>query len=109
VNLPAEGRDDPAAWPEVVNKIKESVVLAFDAAIVEREEEVKRGEAQRMMVGWNFCTWFLLKVSQLYKHHDRRANNLINRNLSPTHSKQSAYHQTHWSYTKNSKPHSSRS
>jgi hypothetical protein len=63
VNLPAEGRDDPAAWPEVVNKIKESVVLAFDAAIVEREEEVKRGEAQRMMVGWNFCTWFLLKVS----------------------------------------------
>jgi hypothetical protein len=49
----------------VVNKIKESVVLAFDAAIVEREEEVKRGEAQRMMVGWNFCTWFLLKVSQL--------------------------------------------
>jgi hypothetical protein len=62
INLPAEGRDDPAAWPEVVNKIKESVVLAFDAAIVEREEEVKRGEAQRMMVGWNFCTWFLLKV-----------------------------------------------
>ena len=65
VTLPAEGRDDPAAWPEVVNKIKESVVLAFDAAIVEREEEVKRGEAQRMMVGWNFCTWILLKVSQL--------------------------------------------
>ena len=63
INLPAEGRDDPAAWPEVVNKIKESVVLAFDAAIVDREEEVKRGEAQRMMVGWNFCTWFLLKVS----------------------------------------------
>jgi len=63
INLPAEGRDDPAAWPEVVNKIKESVVLALDAAIVEREEEVKRGEAQRMMVGWNFCTWFLLKVS----------------------------------------------
>jgi hypothetical protein len=62
VNLPAEGRDNPAAWPEVVNKIKESVVLAFDAAIVEREDEVKRGEAQRMMVGWNFCTWFLLKV-----------------------------------------------
>jgi hypothetical protein len=46
-----------------MNKIKESIVLAFDTAIVEREEEVKRGEAQRMMVGWNFCTWFLLKVS----------------------------------------------
>jgi hypothetical protein len=25
---------------------------------------VKRGEAQRLTVGWNFCTWFLLKVSE---------------------------------------------
>jgi hypothetical protein len=93
VNLPAEGRDDPAAWPEVVNKIKESVVLAFDAAIVEREEEVKRGEAQRMMVGWNFCTWFLLKVSVV-----RQAEQgiLINRNHSPTLSKLSDSPLTHW-------------
>lgn len=53
---------DPAAWVETINKVKESIVVAFDGAVAEREEEVKRGEAQRMMVGWNFCTWFLLKV-----------------------------------------------
>jgi hypothetical protein len=43
--------------------LKESIVTSFDTAIVEREEDVKRGEAQRVTVGWNFCTWFLLKVS----------------------------------------------
>lgn len=63
INLPQEGRDDPATWVEVINKLKESIVTSFDTAIVEREEDVKRGEAQRVTVGWNFCTWFLLKVS----------------------------------------------
>lgn len=47
----------------MVNKLKDSLLLAFDSAVVEREEEVKRGEAQRVTVGWNFCTWFLLKES----------------------------------------------
>lgn len=63
LNLPPSGTTDPAAWPDVVNKLKDSLLLAFDSAILEREEEVKRGEAQRVTVGWNFCTWFLLKES----------------------------------------------
>ncbi|WOO84693.1 Trafficking protein particle complex subunit 10 [Vanrija pseudolonga] len=63
LNLPPSGSTDPAAWPELLNKLKESIVLAFDASILEREEEVKRGEAQRLTIGWNFCTWFLLKES----------------------------------------------
>jgi hypothetical protein len=63
INLPSGDITDPTAWPEVINKLKESIVAAFDGAIHEREEEVRRGEAQRLTVGWNFCTWFLLKVS----------------------------------------------
>nr|XP_018266801.1 uncharacterized protein I303_00779 [Kwoniella dejecticola CBS 10117]OBR88959.1 hypothetical protein I303_00779 [Kwoniella dejecticola CBS 10117] len=63
LNLPQPGTNDPAAWPELINKLKESLVSAFDSAIIEREEEVKRGESQRLNVGWNFCTWFLLKES----------------------------------------------
>ncbi|WVQ93773.1 hypothetical protein IAU59_000851 [Kwoniella sp. CBS 9459] len=63
LNLPAPGIHDPAAWPELINKLKESLVTAFDSAVIEREEEVKRGESQRLNVGWNFCTWFLLKES----------------------------------------------
>lgn len=65
--------NDPAAWPELINKLKECFVTAFDAAILEREDEVKRGEAQRVMVGWNFCTWFLLKVWPLYLRFETRA------------------------------------
>lgn len=65
INLPPTDLDDLAAWPEIINKLKESIVVAFDGAILEREEEVKRGEAQRMTVGWNFCTWFLLKVGPI--------------------------------------------
>ncbi|ORY22633.1 hypothetical protein BCR39DRAFT_551248 [Naematelia encephala] len=64
VALPASGNvGDPTAWAEVVNRVKEAIVLAFDGAIREREDEVKRAEAQRVVVGWNFCTWFLLKES----------------------------------------------
>lgn len=66
INLPPGGKDDPAVWVEIINKLKESIVSAFDEAIVEREEDIKRGEAQRLTVGWNFCTWFLLKVSRLF-------------------------------------------
>ena len=60
--MPASGTSDPTAWPETINKLKEAIVVAFDMTVSEREDEVKRGEAQRLTVGWNFCTWFLLKV-----------------------------------------------
>ncbi|CAD6587142.1 MAG: hypothetical protein TREMPRED_004669, partial [Tremellales sp. Tagirdzhanova-0007] len=63
INLPPTDVEDLTAWPEIINKLKESIMVAFDGAILEREEEVKRGEAQRSTVGWNFCTWFLLKES----------------------------------------------
>ncbi|KAL7418808.1 hypothetical protein Q5752_006492 [Cryptotrichosporon argae] len=63
LNLSPVGTNDPTVWPEVINKLKESIVSAFGVAVYEREEEVKRGEAQRVTVGWNFCTWFLLKES----------------------------------------------
>lgn len=62
VNLPSAGIVDPAVWLEVTSKLKESIVQALDGAIMEREDEVKRGEAQRTIPGWNFGTWFLMKV-----------------------------------------------
>lgn len=54
--------DNPAAWAELINKIKEGILSAFDGAITQREEEVRRSEGQRQMPGWNFCTYFILKV-----------------------------------------------
>ena len=56
---------NPAVWAELMNKIKDGVLSAFDSAVSQREDEVKRSEGQRQMPGWNFCTFFILKVLPL--------------------------------------------
>jgi trafficking protein particle complex subunit 10 len=58
------GQDNSAAWGDVIAKVKDGLLYAFDAAIAHREDEVKRSESQRQMPGWNFCTFFTLKVCQ---------------------------------------------
>lgn len=54
----------PTVWAEAMSKIKDGIIVAFDQAVTVREEEVKRSEQQRTMPGWNFCTFFLIKVSE---------------------------------------------
>lgn len=54
--------DNPTVWAELINKMKDGILSAFDAALSQREEEVRRSESQRQMPGWNFCTFFILKV-----------------------------------------------
>ncbi|TFK86916.1 hypothetical protein K466DRAFT_586827 [Polyporus arcularius HHB13444] len=56
-------KDNPTVWADLVTKVKEGILSAFDAALTQREEEVKRSEGQRQMPGWNFCTFFILKES----------------------------------------------
>ncbi|KAI9510228.1 trafficking protein particle complex subunit 10 [Russula earlei] len=55
--------DNPAAWADLLTKVKDGLVFAFDTAVSQRDEEVKRSESQRSMPGWNFCTFFILKES----------------------------------------------
>ncbi|KIM49469.1 hypothetical protein M413DRAFT_60851 [Hebeloma cylindrosporum] len=57
------GTDNPTAWAEFANKMKESLLHAFDSSMDLRREEVKRSENQQAMPGWNFCTFFILKES----------------------------------------------
>ncbi|KAK7467047.1 hypothetical protein VKT23_004109 [Stygiomarasmius scandens] len=54
---------NPSIWGEFITKLKDGILVAFDAAVAQREEEVKRSEGQRQMPGWNFCTFFILKES----------------------------------------------
>ncbi|KAI8998488.1 trafficking protein particle complex subunit 10 [Trametes punicea] len=56
-------KDNPTVWADLISKIKEGILSAFDAALTQREEEVRRSESQRQMPGWNFCTFFILKES----------------------------------------------
>ncbi|KAG6918038.1 hypothetical protein DXG01_016893 [Tephrocybe rancida] len=55
--------DAPAVWAELINKIKDGVLSAFDLSVAQKGEEVRRSESQRQMPGWNFCTFFILKES----------------------------------------------
>lgn len=57
------GQDDAAAWTDLIAKLKEGILTTFDAYVTARGEEIKRSESQRMLPGWNFCTFFILKVT----------------------------------------------
>lgn len=63
LNYTTGGQDDPAAWTELIAKIKDTIVTTLDARIAERMDDVRRTEAQRAVPGWNFCTFFVLKES----------------------------------------------
>jgi trafficking protein particle complex subunit 10 len=60
------GSEDLAAWTELISKMKEGIILSFDSNILMRDEDVKRSESQRLMPGWNFCTFFILKVGSAF-------------------------------------------
>jgi hypothetical protein len=47
---------------DLISKMKDGIVLSFDANVAQREEETKAMEGLRTMPGWNFCTFFILKV-----------------------------------------------
>ncbi|KAI6036383.1 trafficking protein particle complex subunit 10 [Pisolithus microcarpus] len=50
------GEQSPAVWADLIGKIKDGLLAAFDHSL-------KRSEGQRHMPGWNFCTYFILKES----------------------------------------------
>ncbi|KAI5124589.1 hypothetical protein M0805_003108 [Coniferiporia weirii] len=54
---------NPTIWAEIISKVKDGIISAFDQAVSQREEEIKRSELQKTMPGWNFCTFFILKES----------------------------------------------
>ena len=57
------GQEDAANWTDLIAKLKEGILTTFDAYVTAREEEIKRSEGQRTLPGWNFCTFFILKVT----------------------------------------------
>lgn len=58
----SQGAITAPACADLTAKMKEGIMAAFDSAVMQRSEEVKRSESQRQMPGWNFCTFFILKV-----------------------------------------------
>ncbi|KAG8722315.1 hypothetical protein FRC08_004153 [Ceratobasidium sp. 394] len=63
LNYISGGQEDPAAWTDLIAKIKDAIVTTLDGRVAERMDDVRRTEAQRAVPGWNFCTFFVLKES----------------------------------------------
>lgn len=49
------------AWADVVAKFKTLILQSFDSRVSQYEEDIREKEAQRILPGWNFCTFFVLK------------------------------------------------
>lgn len=49
------------AWLDLIAKFKTQILASFDARVSQYEEDIKEKDSQRMLPGWNFCTFFVLK------------------------------------------------
>ncbi|KAJ3321704.1 Kinesin-like protein kif3b [Boothiomyces sp. JEL0866] len=48
-------------WTELLNTIKESILTNISNQINQYEEDSRRLEQQRMIPGWNYCQFFIMK------------------------------------------------
>ncbi|GAA5838208.1 hypothetical protein JCM5353_006041 [Sporobolomyces roseus] len=55
--------DDPTAWAEFSNKMKEGIISTFDSNVTLYEENVRKADSQRQLEGWHFLPFFLQKES----------------------------------------------
>ncbi|PKC75818.1 hypothetical protein RhiirA1_436013 [Rhizophagus irregularis] len=53
--------EDYEAWQELISKIKEGILYSFDQYVKQYEEDIRKSDSQRSMIGWNYCTFFILK------------------------------------------------
>ncbi|KAJ3273827.1 Kinesin-like protein kif3b [Terramyces sp. JEL0728] len=53
-------------WTELLNTIKESILTNISHQINQYEEDSRRLEQQRMIPGWNYCQFFIMKDALVY-------------------------------------------
>jgi trafficking protein particle complex subunit 10 len=49
------------AWNDLIAKFKILILMSFDLRVSQYEEDIREKDTQRVLPGWNFCTFFLLK------------------------------------------------
>ncbi|KAL8396542.1 hypothetical protein RB594_003575 [Gaeumannomyces avenae] len=54
-------QDIENAWADLIAKMKAWILSSFDMRVSQYEEDIKEKDAQRVLPGWNFCTFFILK------------------------------------------------
>ena len=53
---------DFECWNELIAKIKEAIISSFTMQINHADEDTRRLDQQRLIPGWNYCQFFILKV-----------------------------------------------
>ncbi|CAJ0841033.1 1182_t:CDS:10 [Entrophospora sp. SA101] len=61
LRLSGNDNDDYESWHDIISKIKEGILSSFDQHVVQYEEDIRRFDSQRSMIGWNYCRFFILK------------------------------------------------
>ncbi|RKO89734.1 hypothetical protein BDK51DRAFT_35393, partial [Blyttiomyces helicus] len=55
-----DGRNSES-WNEFVAAMKEAILASFSQQIIQYEEDTRRLDSQRLMPGWNYCQYFVMK------------------------------------------------
>ncbi|KAI5266202.1 hypothetical protein E4T47_08310 [Aureobasidium subglaciale] len=49
------------AWQDLIAKFKTLILMSFDLRVLQYEDDIREKDSQRVLPGWNFCTFFTLK------------------------------------------------
>jgi hypothetical protein len=61
---PAGDFQDIEAWKDFLVKVTSATLSTLKHVVTQYDENIKRLEAQRLMPGWNYCQFFVIKVSK---------------------------------------------
>jgi hypothetical protein len=61
IKISEESREDDV-WQDLFLKLVEGIFSTFNQQMMQIEEEIRKMDAQRMLPGWNYCTFFMIKV-----------------------------------------------
>ena len=54
-------QDAENSWADLIGKVKNLILSSFDMRVTQYEDDIREKDAQRVLPGWNFCTFFILK------------------------------------------------
>ncbi|KAJ3151464.1 hypothetical protein HDU89_001906 [Geranomyces variabilis] len=57
---------DVEAWAELTNHLKEGITSSLNQQILQYDEDTRRIDQQRLMPGWNYCQYFIMKEGLAY-------------------------------------------
>lgn len=58
---PEPKNETEISYQDLITKFKSQILSSFDLRVAQYEEDVRERDSQRMLPGWNFCTFFVLK------------------------------------------------